>query len=57
MNTENESPGQTYYSPAMIRAGITAAIIGNFLSPVLMASLAISTPVIGNDLGLEIVNL
>ncbi len=57
MNTETGHPGNVVYSPDMLRAVIIAAIIGDFLSPFLIASLAISTPVIGNDLGLDIVNL
>ncbi|WP_321504466.1 MFS transporter [uncultured Methanoregula sp.] len=57
MNTETEHPGNAVHSPAMLRAVLIAAIIGDFLSPFLMASLAISTPEIGKDLGLEIVNL
>ena len=56
MNPETGQPDKVY-SPAMRRAVIIAAIIGDFLSPFLIASLAISTPVIGSDLGLDIVNL
>ena len=57
MNTETGNPGKAVYSPAMLRAVLIAAIIGDFVSPFLMASLAISAPEIGSDLGLDIVNL
>jgi MFS family permease len=57
MNTETGLTGKAAYSPAMLRAVLIAAIIGDFLSPFLIASLAISIPVIGSDLGLDIVNL
>ncbi len=57
MNTETGYPGEAVYSPAVLRAVLIAAIIGDFLSPFLIASLAISTPVIGSDLDLDIVNL
>ena len=57
MNAETGHPGNAAYSPAMLRAVLIAAIIGDFLSPFLIASLAISIPVIGSDLGLDIVNL
>ncbi|MEI6293457.1 MAG: MFS transporter [Methanomicrobiales archaeon] len=57
MNTETGYPGNAAYYPAMLRAVLIAAIIGDFLSPFLIASLAISIPVIGSDLDLDIVNL
>ena len=57
MNTETGQTVNAVHSPAMLRAVLVAAIIGDFLSPFLMASLAISTPEIGKDLGLDIVNL
>ena len=57
MNTETGQPGEAVYPPAMLRAVLIAAIIGDFLSPFLIASLAISTPEIGKDLGLDIVSL
>ncbi len=57
MNPETGHPGNTVYSPAMLRAVLIAAIIGDFLSPFLIASLAISIPVIGSELDLDIVNL
>ncbi|MCX6688799.1 MAG: MFS transporter [Methanoregula sp.] len=57
MNTETGQMVNAVHSPAMLRAVLVAAIIGDFLSPFLMASLAISTPEIGKDLGLDIVNL
>jgi MFS family permease len=41
----------------MLRGVLIAAYIGDFLSPFLIASLAISTPEIGKDLGLDIVSL
>ena len=57
MNTETEQTANAAHSPAMLRAVLVAAIIGDFLSPFLIASLAISTPEIGKDLGLDIVTL
>jgi MFS family permease len=54
---ETGQPGETVHPPAMLRAVVIAAIIGDFLSPFLIASLAISTPEIGAELGLEIVHL
>ncbi|MCX6699098.1 MAG: MFS transporter [Methanomicrobiales archaeon] len=57
MNTESGPPGNTLNSTAMLRAVLISAIIGDFISPFLIASLTISIPVIGSDLGLDIVNL
>jgi MFS family permease len=57
MNTQRGQTEKPVHSPAMLRAVIIAAIIGDFLSPFLIASLAISTPEIGKDLGLDIVSL
>jgi MFS family permease len=57
MNTETEQTANAAHSSAMLRAVLVAAIIGDFLSPFLIASLAISTPEIGKDLGLDIVTL
>lgn len=57
MIAEPEHPELPAHSPAMLRAVLVAAFIGDFLSPFLMASLAISTPEIGKELGLEVVYL